>query len=177
MVQVARPAIQALREMNTFATAFRWYIALGARPSDFQGAWPDPGEINLRCESAGEPQLTGESTPIAIRGHTIKQQGLHTYSGTLTLTFFETTDNMISLWLKGWRETTWQTGTGISQSRKGSQTDVNLVRLDNLDQPIWIFKMYGFYLETFDPQTLDAATAEYKPSATFSFDYFEDFPV
>lgn len=170
-----RPSIDQVRSVADFTNIFRWNLAFAKFPSAVASP-PNSEDLNLRCESAELPRLTGQTIVQNIRGHQVRQSGIYNYTDSLTLTFVETVDNAIHQFLKDWREATWETKTGIAQPKSDLEAIITLQRLNNQDEPIWEYKLVGAFLQDFDfGGTLDGITSEsLKPQMILSYDFFED---
>jgi len=171
-----RPNLETLRNLGNFTQAFRWYVEFESFPVLVSGYSSD--DINFRAESTGLPKLTGTSTEIMIRGHKLRQSGIHDYAGPITLTCIETVDNMIAQFNHDWREVCWQTEEG-STGKINAQADIEAVmritRLDNMDNPIWWYKLIGAYLENTEYGDLDGTSADpFKPAFSIQYSYFNE---
>lgn len=172
-----RPNILNLRSLGQVTQLFRWTVEFDTVPAALN-AWKGDA-INFRAESVSLPKLTSASTELTIRGHKLKFPGIGDYENTITLTCVETIDNNISNFIRNWRELCWQTdngSTGITQNKEDLEAKLIITRLNNKDEPIWMYTLFGCYLETGDPGSdLDGTTADpLKPVLTISFDYFND---
>ncbi len=172
-----RPNLEHLRSLGQVTQMFRWTVEFEKVPS-ILNEWKSDA-INFRAESVGIPKLNPTSSEVQIRGNKIKFPGIGDYENTITLTCIETVDNSISMFVRNWRELCWQTengSTGITQNKEDLEATMLITRLDNKDSPIWMYKLFGCFLETAEPGgDLDAAgTDPLKPSLTISFDYFND---
>lgn len=172
---MARPTIDNIRDLGDFATVYKWYLSIDTPPPGV-ASFPDSDQLNFRCISADLPKLDGQSIEVTLHGHKVKQPGIHNYSGTITLTFVETIDNLITEAFRQWREACYESKTGIQKSNNDVKAVIRLTRLDRQDVEIYSYKLIGCYLETFDPGgTLsDSANDTFKPVCTISYDYFED---
>lgn len=169
-----RPTVDNIRGLGDFATLVNWDLQFVTIPSGLSFASQD---LNFRCESADIPKSTGESTSIRIRGlPPVKQPGLYTPSGTITLAMNETVDNMISKAITQWREMCYEMKTGIQKKKTEVEAQIRLVRMDRQDKEIFEYMLFGVFLEDADPGgQLGAAAADVvKPTLTLSYDYFID---
>lgn len=171
---MALPNIEELRRVGDFATLYQWDIAFLTFPA--AGQWNlSPFDLNVRCESAEIPNLTGQSIEVMVRGHKVKQPGIHAYSNVMTLVFVETVDNKIQQFLQTWREICWQTRTGYQNKKLDVECGILLTRLDRQLVPIWSYHLIGCYLEDYQMGTLDGASSDaIKPNMVLAYDYFED---
>lgn len=171
---MTRPSMDQVRSVADFTTLFRWNLIFAQFPSAI--AAPSSEDLNIRCESAELPKLTGSTITQSIRGHKVSQPGIHDYSETITLTFVETVDNVISNFLRSWREACWATNTGVTNPKSEVEAIILIQRLNSLDEPIWEYKLLGAFLQDFDPGgTLDGSSSDsLKPSLVIKFDRFED---
>lgn len=174
---VIRPSIENVRSLGNFVQSFRWGIQFEKFPAMLLGYTSD--DINFRAESTTIPKLTGTSVEYMIRGQKVKQPGIHDYGNQITLTCIETVDSKIANFVRSWREICWQTtqgGTGITQYKSNVEATIIIIRLDNLNNPIWYYKLFGCFLEDVEwGNDLDGQTADpLKPAMQISFDYFND---
>ena len=172
-----RPSIENLRAIGQVTQAFRWSVDFEKVPSVLD-SWKGSA-INFRAESVTIPKLNPTATELVIRGNKVKFPGIGDYENTITLVCVETIDNNISRFMKAWRELCWQSengSPGITQNKEDLEATMIITRLDNKDSPIWLYKLFGCFLETGESGgTLDAATVDpLKPELTLSFDYFND---
>ena len=173
-----RPSIEQIRGVGDFQMVHRWNMRFASFPVLGIAGAPLTEDLNIRCESATIPKVTTQSIEINLRGHKVKQPGISNYDNIWTLTFLETVDNIVRLFFKGWRESIWQTRTGISADKEELEATVILEQLNNQDDTIWQYTLFGGYLEDSDFGTLDGATSDaQRPSFTLSYDFFEDVPV
>lgn len=171
-----RPTVENLRAIGQVTQTFRWTVEFQDLPAALS-AWKG-NAINFRAESITTPKLNPTSFEVVIRGSKAKYPGIGDYENTITLVCIETIDNNISNFLKTWRELCWQSeggSSGITQNKEDLEATLHIFRLDNKDQPIWMYKLFGCFLETGESGDLDATTVDpLKPSLTISFDYFND---
>jgi len=173
-----KPTLDQIRGVGDFQQVHRWNLRFASFPVLGFGAAPIAEALNVRCESATVPKQTVQSIEIDIRGHKVKQPGISNYDNTWTLTFVETVDTLVRTFFKGWRESIWQTRTGISANKEDLEATVILEQLNNQDDAIWQYTVFGVYLEDSDFGTLDGATSDaQRPSFTLSYDFFDDVPL
>ena len=175
---MARPTIEQIRGVADFQTLYRWNLSFSLAPSAVAG-FPNPADLNIRCETTEIPKATNQSISVSVRGHKVKQPGIMEYAGTINFTFVETVDNKIKALLKAWREACWATKTGVWAGTKTQlQADILIEQLDNQDNAVWQYKLVGCYLEDYDLGQLTGDGSDVqRPSMTLSYDYFEDKPV
>lgn len=172
-----RPTIEEIRGVGDFATLYQWSLNFVTFPTRVGegGSYPTLEEANLRCESADLPKATSQKITAEIRGHKVHSPGIQEYSGSFALTFIETIDNKISLFLKAWREACWQVRTGIQGTKQEVECQISIERMNRNNEPIWTYNLFGCFLEDYEVGTLDGATSDFfKPAMTVSFDYFEE---
>lgn len=171
-----RPTKGQLRQIGELAQSFRWSVAFVRQPSGVTV----PSNFNLQCSSSEIPKKeAGQSIEVNIRGHVIKRPGIYDDSHNITLEFVETIDNQISEFLRTWREAVWSTNEGVQQNLNDCTGDIQLSRLDNLDNPIWRYTLYGCYLEDYDPSggSLGSDSEAVRPTITLYYDSFKDSPA
>lgn len=170
-----RPTIEQLRGAGDFASPFRWNLLFTRLPILPGFATTDLLSLNIRCESTDQPKRTNQKITVNMRGHQVHQPGITNYNGTMTLTFNETVDSKIALFLKAWGDACWAPKNGIRPPKSLVEGQILLTRLNNQDLPIWKTTIKGVFLEDYDMGQLDGSTSDtIKPSMTISYDYFED---
>jgi len=174
-----RPTIDDIRSISDFATMYQWNLIFSVFPSGLNTP-PDSEVMNVRCISSDIPKLTNQPIEVSIRGHKIKQAGIHNYSGTITLTFIEAVDNVISDFLREWRELMWSVKEGAQVTREQCEAQITIQRLNRQNEPIWQYDLVGCQLEDYDP-TGGSLSGDgndvLKPTMTIGYDYFEDYAV
>lgn len=174
-----RPTIDEIRNIADFATMYQWNLIFAVFPSGLESA-PDSSALNLRCISSDIPKLTNQPIEVNIRGHKVKQAGIHNYGGTITLTFVETIDGTISNFLRDWRELMWTSKEGSQFSKSECEAQITIQRLNRQNEAIWQYDLVGCQLEDYDPTggTLSGDGNDVlKPTMTIGYDYFEDYPT
>jgi hypothetical protein len=169
--------IDQLRSMQDFAKTYKWDLQFLTLPVVGPFAFPVSQAMNLRCESTEIPTVNNQKIEVELRGHKVRQPGISDYVGTLTLNFTETVDNTVHNFFKAWREVIWETRTGRSFSKAQSTATIKITRLNNQDEPIWDYVIYGCFPEAFEMGSLDSASEIMRPALTLSYDYFTDAPA
>ena len=169
--------IDQLRGLPDFAKTYKWDLQFLTLPVVGPLGFPVSNDMNLRCESSEIPKTTNQKIEVDIRGHKVRQAGINDYLGSLTLTFSETVDNTVHSFFKAWREIIWETRTGRSFPKAQYTATLKLQRLNNQDEPIWDYIVYGCFPEDFEMGTLDNTSDIMRPALTLSYDYFNDTPA
>ena len=165
-----------LRELPEIADSFRWNLEVISGPD----GWPENDDLNLRCVSATMPSRTmAGQIDVQIKGFHIMRPGPMDETHSINLIFVETVDNMISRWLKEWRDAVWDPDTGLRQDADDYTAEIKLVRLNHKDTPIWEFVLKGCYLQEFDPggDLSGDAGQGIQPNITLYYDTYEDNPL
>lgn len=174
---VIRPSLENIRKLGNMTQLFRWGVQFSKFPALLQGYTSD--DINFRAESTTIPKTTGTSVEVLIRGHKVKQPGIHDYGNQITLTCVETVDSMMASFIRDWRELCWQTtegSAGTTELKEQLEAELLITRLDGKNNPIWWYKLVGCYLEDVEwGGDLDGQTGDpLKPAMTISFDYYNE---
>lgn len=171
---MAAISINDIRNVGDYAALYRWNVKFGRNAAPNLGTFDD---LDILCESANVPQLTGASREVSIRGHKIKQPGIYSYSNQITLTFYENVESYVTKAIKQWRDRCWEMDTGKAHTTEEVSIDMTLTRLDNTNKAIWEYELYGVFLEDADyGGDLDATGEFVKPTMVLSYDYFKDEP-
>lgn len=170
-----RPSVDNIRSLPNFTQLFRWAIAFSSPPSAVD--YPGNEAINFRAESQSLPTLSPGSTEIVIRGNKIKEPGIADYGNQITLTCVETVDSIISEFISSWQNACWEMSegsTGKTRDKKDLEATMVITRLNNMDEPIYKYELFGVFLETEDAGgELGSDSADpLKPVLTLSFDRF-----
>jgi hypothetical protein len=168
-----RPTIDDVRSLGDISMAFRWYMEI-IPPKALVGYSNGMQFLNLRCESTDLPKMTNQKVTTEIRGHKVYDNGIWTYTDNITLNFVETVDNSVKSFIRQWRELCWQMKTGKSRSKKDIEAVINLNQLDNMDNIIWIYTLYGVILDSYELPQLTNQSEAHKPTITIDYDYFDD---
>jgi hypothetical protein len=173
---MGRPTLAALQAMGAFSTLFRWELIITAFPSAVTGFNSD--DFNLRAETAEVPKKTGDVVEIWIRGLRVIRPGIYKPSGTITLNFIEGVDHLLHKYINAWRQVLWEDGTGLQRSVQEVSMDFLLHLLDDQDNPVYEYAIFGSILTEGDPGgTPDQQTADpMKPSLILAYqDFTEQF--
>ena len=166
--------LNQIKNIGDVAHRTRWNLIISSFPNVVPYA---SDELNIRCISSGVPRLVGTTTEIKIRGLQTNQNGIFAPEGPITFTFIETVNNMVSTFLKSWRDATWNQKTGASMPKTDLEAVIILQLLNNSNDPRWQYELKGCILESYDPTggDLDGESIEgQRPSITVRYDYFED---
>lgn len=169
--------ITQLRGVGDFAPMFRWNLIFISFPAIGAAGFPLSNDLNIRCESATIPKMSNEKIEVNIRQHKVFQNGKGTYTNSFDLTFVETTNNVIHNFLKVWRELHHGTRSGTSVPKADLEALIQIQRLNNEDKPVWFYTMHGCLLEDYDLGNVGTDSDVMRPSATLSYDFFEDGPL
>jgi len=172
---MARPTMDDIRSLGDFAVVYQWNLNFSTFPSAVSSS-PQSGDLNWRCTTATVPKRASTATEVVIRGHKVKQPGVYTYDNQITLSFVETADNMITAFLVSWLDSCWQSKTGVQATKDETTCDIELELLDRQGEQRATYKIYGCFLESYDPggDLADCSGSDaVKPTATISYDYFE----
>lgn len=108
-----------------------------------------------------------------MRGHKIKELGILQYDHQLTLTMYETVDNVITDWIDAWKEACWKSNTGVQKAKQDVESIVLLSRLDRQNEIIRTYELIGCFLEDYDNGgELGSESDVVKPQLILSYDYF-----
>lgn len=167
-----RPQLDQIRGLPDFASLYRWNLDFFPVVGGF--SVPESEALNLRCVSATLPKATGATFPIVIRGHEIINPGRWNTSGTITLTFVETVDNVVLTFIQRWRNACWEMNTGIGLTKTELLAGVRLTRLDRSDRPIRRYEFEAFLSDYDLGGDLGAEGDTINPTITLSYDRFNE---
>jgi hypothetical protein len=174
---MSRLDLTQLRSLPDYAEVYKWKVQFLQLPSVGIAGFPISQQLDLRCESSTIPTLTNEKITVENRGHQVRRAGRSTYSESITLTFQETVDGAIHKFAKGWRELIWSTRGGVSRPQEQIEGIIRLELLDKEDRAYWQYILYGVWLESYEPPTLDTSNDIMRIPMTFSLDFFADAPL
>jgi hypothetical protein len=167
------PTIEQVRQIGDFSTLYHWELRFAKFPA--VGSYPQDQDLNLRCESVELPQSSGSSINVTIRGQTVKQPGIYTPVGSLSLTFVETVNSVISEFIRQWRNACFDVQSGVSQSKADVEATIVIVRMNRQGEPVWAYTLIGAFLEDAQLGSLDGSSPDaMRPAVILSYDYFVD---
>lgn len=170
--------IDQLRSLPDYAQVTKWDVTFITLPVLGPFGFPLSETLNVRCESIEIPKASNQKFEVMIRGHKTLHSGILDYGNTITLTFVETVDNTIALFVKAWREACWASRTGRALSKKDLEATIMISQLDNQDNIRFQHTLYGAFYESDDFGSLDGSTSDaIKPSLTLSYDFYTDRPL
>lgn len=172
---MARPTIHQIKGLGDFQPQYTWDMAFIEFPPGLPSP-PSMEDLNLRCVSSGVPKKSDQDIPINIRGHQTHQPGIVAYEGTITLTFTETVDQLISNFIYDWQGILWDPVTGAALPTDQIEATLQLTRLDRENNPTRIYTLYYCKPEDRDHGgELGGDTNDvYKPTITLRYGYFEE---
>jgi len=169
-----KPNVQQLRSLPDFVQLFQWNISVVRQPK----VATFPNDLNLRAVSVDKPKAAPAMIEVSVRGHKIKQPGISTTGGTITLTLLETVDMKVTNFIRDLREAQFEQGTGIQAPRSDVDFDLKLEQLDRQNEPIWGYILIGCIIEDYDTggQLADQASDIVKPTMTIGYTWFVEGP-
>lgn len=175
---MARPSIDNIRALPDYAQVTRWNLQFVSLPVIGGLSLALGNDLNLRCESTELPKSTNQPITVVHKGHEVDVPGRTTYSKQINLTFQETVDNKVSNFARIWRDAIWGPRSGITLPKSQVTGVMRLERLNQQDEPIYQYLMYGVWIKDFTPPTLDSQTNDiFKLQIVFAFDYFTEAPL
>ena len=176
MSQIIRPSVENLRSLPDFTQMYRWIVHVAELPGALSGF--NTQDINFRAETMTVPTMTGETSVITLRGNEIRQPGRHTYNSPFTLAMVETVDSLVTDFVSQWRNLCWEYrngSTGITQAKADVEARMELILLNNKDEPRWKYNLIGCFLESAEMGDVDGSTSDpMRPSLSIAYDRFED---
>lgn len=166
-----RPTIENIRALPDFMTAYNWSVSITKAPT---GATIPPN-FNFQCQTSTIPTASNTPVEVDIRGHKVRQAGIQQYDGTLDLQLVETVDVPLMNFIKGWRESQWETDTGKQKTREESKANLQLQLMDRQDSVKRTFDLTGGILTNYTLGDLSGDASEVlRPTLTIQYDYFKE---
>ena len=170
-----RPSIQDVRNIGQIAQRFRWRLDFITQPLAGSGLIL-PADLNIRCESVDVPSYDISSQDVKIKQWTIQRNG-SIKPKDMTLTFVETTDGSTFDFFSAWQEAIMNLKSGQGNSKDLSSALINLTLLNNTNDPIRLFTVWGCILKSYDRGAANNTDEIFKANVTFGFDYFKETKV
>ena len=167
-----RPTLDQIRGLPDFASLYRWELIFDRFPTGI--AAPGTEALNLRCVSSTLPKVTGATFPMIIRGQETINPGRWNTSGTITLTFVETVDNLVLNFITSWRQAVWAMNTGVGLTKVELLAVIRLVRMNRSDVRIREYKLEAFPSDYDTGGDLAAEGDTINPTLTLAYDRFDE---
>lgn len=165
--------IERVRTLGSYKVTYQWNIVFNTFPTGINIAG-GADAINFRCFSAQLPTSTIGAIPVSIRQHTIYQQGSLEYNP-IELTFNDTTDEILSNFLRDWRELIFQSKTGRQAAKLAVEAQVDLQLLGREEGEVTkVYHLFGAWPESNTLPELTSRENEevFRPTITLRYDYF-----
>lgn len=142
----------------------------------------DAEAFSLRVTTIDVPKPTMNNIDAVVHGYTFKHPGTINYSGTITVTAFESVGAEIVSAIRAWQSKIYSAKsgdvTGVQEVEHPELFgELKLELQDNLDRTKQTYTLHKIFLDDFDPggQLSDGATSAdyFKPVMTLSFAWFD----
>jgi hypothetical protein len=173
--------VDQIRSLGGFHPLYKFSFNIVTFPktTPTSGAWPSTSDLNLRCTVASVPGSSHPPMTVAIRGHKIHQPGPVAYdTGGIKISFVETLDSKINLFIAGLREINWVPKTGVQYKKSEIEFICNLSRLNLDDTPFYQYVLYGCWLsDSTGGGGFGAENQFTTPELTIMYDHFTESAV
>jgi len=164
-----RPGLAELRNGLEFQKQHLWYLYFVTKPSVMDIS---DTELNLRCLTTNLPKRVGETNEINIRGRKVVDPGIYNPEGTLTLTFVETSDNVVKRMIQQWEDACYDRRN--TPSFGDVKADIGIELLDNTEASIYGYIIKDCFIEDSDVGELTGDSGEaIQPSITLRYNDFQ----
>jgi hypothetical protein len=176
-----RPELNQIRSLNEPLLDNRWAIFFPKIP--LQGsAFALPNDFNLLCESVTIPKMKTSNITTKIRQFQTTSPGISVPDGPINIIFNDTIDLKITNFFLAWERSCSDPIFGKVGNKKSKIIDgsslrnieaiISLFYLDNNNNPLLSYVLFGCILDSFNPGGFKNNGALIKPSVNISFDYF-----
>ena len=164
---------------RSFTKTYLWQFSFVDVPPVLRGEDPDPSIFTPYAENIDFPRKTNTPAEIRAAGFKIKSPGAEEVEGSMTATFYETDDMVVSRFFSKWKRAQFEPFTGKQAKTKDISATIKLDILNGQREVIYTYKIVGVWIEGFDPGgQLDSTTSDpLRCVVTFSYDEFvEGYP-
>jgi len=189
-----RPTVNSMRSVGEYQRQYRWNIdfTMAKLLSGLQNVGlniqpgAENGDLNLLCETAELPRRTNQGIVLMNRGSQIRLPGFTLPVGIISMSFVETVTHPIHSVIREWDNAIWSrigpdgdnTASGLSNPDNDLKLkQLDMLQLDSQDNIVRTWRLFGVFLEDFDPGgVLEGAVADVqRVSIMFSYDDYDDF--
>lgn len=131
--------------------------------------------LQLRCQSTQLPGVSVETVTVALRGKELVYAGRQLFEKTLSVTFQETVDILVRNTMLNWLYFIVDERENTGNTKADYSTSATIQLYDESNSVIRTIKMFGVFPTEFAAVDLAGdSVGAVLPSATFSYDWFED---
>lgn len=126
--------------------------------------------MRLQCKTVNKPGMTIEEVLQEAHGHTLRYAGRKTFSGTITVEFFENADMRSHKLLEDWMniERTTEEQRGLFKSEYAVTAYLNI--FDNKGNTTETYEIHGFWCKSVQDLSFDGMAQALPCNAEFAFD-------
>lgn len=168
--------VTKMHEAAILQTNVFWKATFSGSP------FTDVEAFSIRVTSIDTPKAAMNNIDVVTHGYPFKHPGTINYSGTITLTFWESVGAEIISAIRAWKSKIYSAKsgdvTGVQEVEHAELFgEIKLELQDRMDRTKQTFTLYNVFLDDFDPggNMADGATSAdyYKPVITVSFSHFD----
>ena len=165
------PSLNSIRNLGSMQKNYRYRVLFAKMPAVVSGI--DVNALNLLTESSEIPRRNNQPIEISLHGHRIKEPGISTSAGTLSITFRETETPIVRDFISQWEEGVYDLQSGVSADKAGVEAIILIQQLDSNDNPTMTYRLEGCFLEEADLGSLEGGSSETQVvTATISYDNY-----
>ena len=166
---MAFPSMQELRGLPDPQLQYRFTMIIPNVPGGGDGR-----RLQYQCQSSAIPGLSQENQTVTTHGIDLRFMGRQIYSGTQSLTFYETRDLVIYKAMRDWLDYGRNHRKGTGTYKVNYQSDVQLLLLDDALQVTNTVTLFGGFPIEISEASLDgSSSAPVTWNVSMSYDYSE----
>lgn len=133
----------------------------------------DAERLRIHCKTAIKPGMTIEEVLVEVFGHSLRHAGRKTFSGTMSVTYVENKDLVITKIFEEWNEMERGTKTQSGAFKSEYSTDAYFTIFDQKGNEVAKYVIHGVWPKTVPELNFDNGAQALEAPIEFSFDYYE----
>ncbi len=157
-------------------STFRWSLLFITQPPMVDGII-SPDDMNVRCESIDLPEYEYKTQVVKIRQYQITRNSV-LVPKPVTFKVIESNNNIVFNFFSSWQKAIFDARDGTSNNKTDLSCIINLTLLDNGNNPLRNFVMFGCNMIDYKRSKLDSSGTEpMKADITIAWERVEETSV
>lgn len=134
----------------------------------------DAERFRIHCKTCVKPGATIEEVLVEVFGHALNHGGRKTFSKSMSLTFVENRDLVITNGIQAWVDIIRGTDTQSGEFKDKYSTDAYLSIFNQKGELVKKVQIFGVWPKAVPELSFDNGATAVEASVDFSYDYYKD---